>query len=356
MNNIPATLSYQQAIMPVDPGAIAAAESVKARIQSAYVVAMQRPRSEEQARARILEACKRPEFASRVEYSKPVGNSKVKGPSIRFAELAVRSWGNINVETQVVYEDQQIRRVKVTILDLETNATFGKEIQIRKTVERKDGKGREIVGERTNTYGDKVFIVLATDDELHNKEAAQISKVIRNEGLRLIPQDIVDEALAIARKTLTDRDAKDPQAAKKSVMDAFSSLGIKPKELEKYLGHSLDTVTTSELADLRGVYSAINGGEASWADYVQPKDEAEDINAKLNKSSGSKSDNHTTKADMQAKRERVKAGPEDAEPDSQQPSTVLCPRRQNSDGDNVEVLASVCASCPGRDDCPALQG
>lgn len=283
MNRLPATLSYQQAIMPIDPGAVAAAETAKARIQSAYVMAMQRPRSEDQARARILEACKRPEFAERVEYSKPVGNQKIVGPSIRFAELAVREWGNVMTESSVVYEDDRVRRVKITILDLETNATFGKEIQVGKTVERKNAKGREIVAERTNSYNETVYIVLATDDELHNKEAAMISKVIRNEGLRLIPTDIVDEAVATARKTRNDRDAKDPKAAKKRVMDSFDALGIKPKEIEKYVGHGLDTLSAAELDDLRGVYQALKSGESTWAEYVQSaKAEASEAVADLN--------------------------------------------------------------------------
>lgn len=278
--SIPA-LAYQQTLMPVDPGAIAAAEAVKARIQSAYIMAMQRPRNEMQSRSRILEACKRPEFASRVEYAKPVCGKKMVGPSIRFAELAVREWGNVITETQLVYEDDNVRRVKVTVIDLETNATFGKEIQIKKTVERRDGKGREIVGERTNTYGEKVFIVLATDEELHTKEAALISKVIRNEGLRLIPQDIIDEGIEVARKTLHNRDAQDPKAALKKIVDAFGNVGISPKQLEVYLGHGLDIISPAEIQDLRGVYQAVSSGEASWAEYVakpESKAPANDVN------------------------------------------------------------------------------
>jgi len=326
-------------MMPIDPGAIAAAEAVKARIQSAYVMAMQRPRSEEQARSRILEACKRPEFASRVEYSKPVGGQKIVGPSIRFAELAVREWGNVSTDTQVVYEDDRVRRIKVMLLDLQTNATFSKEVQIKKTVERRNGQGREIVGERTNTNGEKVYIVLATDDELHNKEAALISKVIRNEGLRLIPQDIVDEAILTARRTLADRDAKDPQAAKKAVMDAFASIGIKPKELEKYLGHSLDTVSPVELQDLRGVYQAINGGEASWADYTR-KDEpsaADALNDKL-----------TTPADTKkSKKDAAPAPAEDSRPE------VSCPNKTDTEGNALNVLTTYCEGKPCKTACPS---
>lgn len=282
MSNLPATLSYQQAIAHVDPGAVAAAEAVKARIQASFIMAMQRPRNYMQSRTRILDACRRPEFAQRVEYAKPVGGKQMKGPSIRFAELAVREWGNVNTEVQIVYEDDTVRRIKVTVIDLETNATFGKEVQIKKTVERKDGKGREIVGERTNSSGDPVFIVLATDEEVATKEAATISKIIRNEGLRLIPQDIIDEGIAVARETLRNRDAKDPMAALKNIVDHFAALNIGPKQLETYLGHGLEIISPAELQDLRGVYQAIHSGEASWADYIT-KEPKEDLNDLLKK-------------------------------------------------------------------------
>ena len=250
----PGSLGY------VDPAAVAAAETAKALIQSAYIMAYQKPRSEDQARARILEACKRPVFAERVEYAKPVGGRSIKGPSIRFAELALREWGNVRADTQVVYEDDNIRRIKLTCTDLETNTSFNKEIQIGKTVERRQAGDREVIGRRTNSSGQEVFIVKATDDELHNKEAAMISKALRNEGLRLIPSDIVDDAIEVAKETLRNRDKGDPLAAKKKVMDAFLDIGIKPKDLEKYLGHKMDVVSPAELQDLRGIYRAIKDG------------------------------------------------------------------------------------------------
>jgi hypothetical protein len=268
-------IQQQKSLTYVDPAAVAAAETAKARIQSAYIMAYQKPRSEDQARARILEACKRPGFAERVEYAKPVGGRSITGPSVRFAELALREWGNNLTESQVIYEDTEIRRVRVTVIDLETNATFSKELSVRKTVERKKADDREIIGKRVNKKGELVYIVLSTDDELHNKEAALISKAIRNEGLRIIPTDIVDEALDTAKATLRNRDSQDPKAAKKRVMDSFSAIGIKPRDLETYLGHSLDTVAPSELETLRGVYAALKEGDATWADYVQPRKEGE---------------------------------------------------------------------------------
>lgn len=252
-----------------DPAIVAAAEAAKARIQAAYIMAFQKPRNPDEARDVILHSCRRPAFADRVEYKKPVGNKQIKGPSIRFAEEALRSWGNIMTESQVIYDDDQVRRIKVFCTDLETNATFSKELQISKTVERRNPpKDRDILRERTNSSGDRVFIVSATEDELMTKEAALISKAVRNEGLRFIPADIIDEALDVARKTLLDRDSKDPDAAKKAVLDNFSSIGVKPRDIEKYLGHKTDGLTPAEMADLRAIYRAIRDGEARWSDYV----------------------------------------------------------------------------------------
>jgi hypothetical protein len=256
-----------------DPSAVAMAEAAKARIQAAYLMALKKPRSEDEARIRILEACRRPEFAARVEYNKPISGTKgIKGPSIRFAETALRLWGNIESDIQVIYDDDKIRRVKVRLTDLQTNASYTKELSVKKTVERKSTKGRdasEIYGERLNSWGEKVYIVAATDDEMLTKESALISKAIRTEGLRLIPSDIIDDALATARETISKHDAQDPAAAKKRLFDSFAGIGVRPKEIEKYLKHSIDTISPAELQDLRGVYQAIKEGDATWADYVQ---------------------------------------------------------------------------------------
>lgn len=270
----PSAISY------ADPAAVAAAESAKARIQAAYIMAMQRPRSYDQSRIKILDACKRPAFAEKAEYSKPVGGGQcINGPSIRFAEMALREWGNVSYENQVVYDDETTRRINVTITDLETNTTFSASIQIAKTVERRSDKGREVLYERINTSGNTVYVVKATDDEIMNKQAALVSKALRNEGLRLIPKDIIDEAIETARETLKNRDAKDPDEARKRIADAFYMLRVLPKDLEEYLGHSLDQTTPSELVELRAIHHAIKDGEAKWNDYVTKGEDGEESEA-----------------------------------------------------------------------------
>jgi hypothetical protein len=263
----------QAQIAVTDPAAIAAAEASKARIQSAYIMAFQKPRSYDQSRMKILEACRRPSFAEKVQYSKPAGGTSVAGPSIRFAELALREWGNVMYENQVVFDDENFRRVQVTIIDLETNATFGSSVQIPKTVERKNDKGREVVSERINVHGEKVYIVRATDDELLNRQAAQVSKTLRNEGLRLIPQEIIEEAISISQMTMQSQDQKDPDAARKKLADIFYSIGVQPKDIENYLRHPLSQCVPQELQELRSIYHSIKDGESKWIDYMKQKEE-----------------------------------------------------------------------------------
>lgn len=325
------TVYNDKALAPVDPSALAAAESAKARIQAAYIMAARKPRNADEARDRILHACRRPAFAERVEFSKPVGGKAVKGPSIRFAELALREWGNIQSDIQVIHEDDRMRRIRVSLTDLESNASFSKEIQAAKTVERRSPGDREIVGERINASGEKVYIVRATEEELDNKVSALVSKALRNEGLRLIPQDIVDEALEVARNTLLSRDKTDPSAAKKKLLDSFSEIGVKPRDIQAYLKHPTDQLTPAELQDLRGIYRAIRDGEARWADYVQPS-ETEEL----------------TKGKADALKRQLKAAKTTAAP--QEPKPAMSGKCPNNGEHHPETF---CQGCPERASCPA---
>lgn len=273
MGNVPSSIAY------ADPSAVASAEQAKARIQSAYIMAMQRPRNFDQARINILRSCDRPGFAELAEYVKPVGGSNIIGPSIRFAEECVRNWGNMDVTQQVVYDDETVRRITVTVTDYETNASFSSSVQIDKTVERKNSSGREVLSERINSRGEKVFLVKATEEEIANKQGSAVSKAMRNDVLRLIPQDLIAEALERARETLKKKDKTDPDSARKKLSDAFAKIGIMPNDLKEYLGHDLAQIQPSELQELRGIYQSISDGQSKWSDYVTPPQEEESAQA-----------------------------------------------------------------------------
>lgn len=250
--------------------AVAARE--QAAVQARSIVAMQRPRDVMIYRDRLLKECERPGFARVAKYAKPVGGQRIVGPSVRFAEACFRLFGNLDLRAPVVFDDAEKRIIQVQVVDLEGNVGACRDITILKTIERKKPEGYEVLGKRTNTYGDTVYIVKATDDDLLNKQEALVSKMRRNLILQMLPGDITAEAMEIVEATIRKGEAaEDPDARVKSASDAFGKLGISTAMLTDYLGHPLAELTPDEAADLRIVWTTLSDGEAKWSDVMEQR-------------------------------------------------------------------------------------
>ena len=273
------------AIKGIDPAIIAAAENSKAEIQARYIMAYQCPRNEEMARTKMLAHCKNKDFADTAIYSKPIGNTSVEGLSVRATEMMIREWGNIVISSHVVYEDETMRRIRVSATDLQTNANYSSDSVISKTIERKSSKGREVISERLNSYGETVFIVKATDDELMIKEAAMLAKMRRNLGAMLIPSDIKEEIMKQCKDAIDSQIQSNPVAERRRVIDAFDSIGVQVLRLEKILGHPIAESSPAEIAKLRKIYSAIKEGTASLSDYLESNSEDGSDDSEKKKSS-----------------------------------------------------------------------
>lgn len=247
------------------------AAQTESEVKAGFGLARLNPRNEEDARQAILISCRNLIFANKCIYKKPVGGRTMEGPSIRFAEEMLRHWGNVKIIQQVIYDDPERRIVRVTCYDLQSNIPYTEDIIIEKTVERKFADDRVILAERINTKKEKVYIVVATEDEIRNKQAAQASKTIRNNGLRLIPAHIVEEAMETARKTVRDGVDKDPMAFKRKILDSFAVLGITASQIEKYLGKPADQILSNDIPGLQGVYNSIKDGETTWAEVMGTK-------------------------------------------------------------------------------------
>lgn len=255
----------------------AVAAQATAQIQARYIVAMRRPRDWDDVRVRILKECRRPSFADVAMFSLPRGGKKIEGLSIRFAEAALRCMTNVLPEQITVYDDAEKRIIQVSVTDLEANLTYSKQITVAKTVERSkpmdDGFFFTV---RNNSQGRKVYTVPATEDDLLAKEGALVSKAIRTLTMRMLPGDITDEADTLIRVTLRDRAAKDPDGERKAIADAFSTLSVLPSDLKDYLGHPLEQTSPAELVELRGLFTAIKAGEATFRDALAAKKGKED--------------------------------------------------------------------------------
>jgi hypothetical protein len=265
------------AVMRGETAATAIAAREQAAVQSRYIMAERNPRDIESFRVKLLQHAKRPGFASTAIYRKPVGNGQhAEGPSIRFCEAALQCYRNVYPEVSTVFDGPELRIVRVTVTDLEANLAYSSEIAIEKTVERKSAKGREVISERLNSYGETTYTLRATEDEIIIRQAALVSKAIRTNGLRLLPPDILEEAIKAIKATLQGEIKADPALAKRRIIDAFAEQGVSPQDLGVYLGHSLEQVTVKELEDLRSVHSSLKNGEATWAEIMDKADTTPD--------------------------------------------------------------------------------
>lgn len=271
----------EQQMMPAvamsasENNAVAMAAQQKAIVEARYKMALARPRDLDKVRQDMLKDAQRPSFANVAIYHKPVGKG-IEGPSIRFVEAAIRNMTNILTETSTISEDDERRVIRVAVSDLETNTYFSQDVTVTKTVERsKLPQGEKPIRVRTNSYGKPVYILHGTDDDILNKQNALISKAVRTLGLRLIPGDLVDEALFYVRQTQTRQDAQNPDAAKNRIIDAFAQLGVQVEMLKDYIGHELSALDPNELQTLRAIYSAIKDGETTWKAVMDEKAEKE---------------------------------------------------------------------------------
>lgn len=272
----------------VETSSTVLAAQAKALVEARYTVAIHRPRDLDVVRDRLLKDARRPGFAQVAIYQKPIGKDPDKwptGPSIRFAESAIRAMGNCVVEAITIFDDPDRRIVRVTATDLESNTSWSNDATIQKTVEKSYVKdGETIISSRTNSYGKPVYTVPATDDDILNKVNALLSKSYRTLGLRLVPGDIVEEVMDECWKTRTTENAQNPDAARRRLFDLFSSQGVSPDQLKEWLGHDGAKITQKEHETLRGVYSAMHGGETNWAEVIAAKTSADD--AKTNGKAG----------------------------------------------------------------------
>jgi hypothetical protein len=252
----------------------ALAARARAQVEARFVMARQFPRDLMLAREKLMADCRRPSFADAAIYDKPVGKDGIQGPSIRLAEAAARALGNIHSESITVYDDAWKRIITVVATDLEANVSYDGTITVEKTVERRQlRKGQDAVNQRVNSYGDPVFVVQATDDEILNKQNALVSKALRTQLLRLVPGDLLDEAMGTCRDTMKNREAADPAAGKKRMCDAFAELGVTVQQLTEFLGHGVAETTVEELVRMRALFAAIRENETTWAAALEHQKE-----------------------------------------------------------------------------------
>jgi hypothetical protein len=254
-------------------GAAVLAARAEAEIKARALIAIGRPRDVMAFRRKLLDACKRPRFADGAIFSKPMGQGKpIEGLSIRFAEECVRHYGNIDISSMVVGENDEYRTIECCVTDLETNTPWRQNVVVPKTVERKKTQaGDDVVRRRTNSQGQPVYIVRATADQILVQQNALISKTLRTIILKHIPSDIQEEAYELMEAVLAGEVTADPAGFRKRLVDSFYKFGVTHQMLEEYLGKKIADANEAELLMLNKIGKAVALGESSWDEVLEAK-------------------------------------------------------------------------------------
>ena len=260
----------------------------KAKIEASFVVAKRFPRDIDVVRMDLLKACERPGFADAdIEqrdktgkvirtkqpgsawYKLPFGDN-VEGFSIRFAEECLRVMRNIEVESSIIWDDPEKRIIKVTVLDFENNISIPTQIVVEKEIERRKpkttnrGQAIQPLRTRVTSSGEINYIYAADERDVLQKENSAKSKAIRNAILRLVPGDIQAECRKRILEIRHGDTAKDPDGARRKMIDAFATLNVGPTDLEEYVDFDLEKLTPAQIDHLRDLYKAIKAGETTW--------------------------------------------------------------------------------------------
>lgn len=233
-------------ILNQDNALIASIEAREiAQVQAAYVIAKKFPRNKHEARIKILEACKSTGLAEKAMYTYPRGGELISRPSIRLAEVAARSWGNLDFGIKQISKGINSSTMEAYAIDLETNARVAAIFEVAHIRETKKGNFK-----------------LTSERDIYETVANQGSRRLRSCILRLIDSDIMDDAVNQVKKTLESGEIPLSEQIKKMV-SAFDEVGVKVEHLEKRLGHKLDAIVPQEIVTLKGIYRSLKDGFAT---------------------------------------------------------------------------------------------
>jgi len=236
------------------------AAEAQAEIQAAIIVALKFPRNEDAAYQKLLGACRRPSFARESFYRFPRGKGDdqvmVEGPSVNLAREAARVYRHMRWGISVLSETKDERQIEGWAYDLENNNKVSQQDQFGKIVYR-----------RTEGW------IPANERELRELTGRRGAILYRNCLLQLLPKDWIEDAIGLAKQTLRDDAAKDPETERKRIIVGFSNLNIRVEALEQFLGHKIGECSPAELVDLRAVYKSIADGATTWGDHTRAKKE-----------------------------------------------------------------------------------
>lgn len=201
----------------------------------------------------IAMATMNPAIAEECIYSLPRGGKQLRGPSIRFAEIARSAWGNSRDASRVIFVDRidQVVECEAVYHDLQNNIATSS--TVRRKVEKK--RGRSTID----------------DDMIQLAGAAGMSIARRNAILGGIPRFVWQQAVDAVEK-VNRGDQKTLGERRDRAISYFAKIGVGIEKVLKAIGKpTADDIDLDDLVSMNGWRVAITSGEGS-IDEIFPEE------------------------------------------------------------------------------------
>jgi hypothetical protein len=173
----------------------------------------------------------------------------IQGPSVRLAEIAVASYGNLRAGARVIDNDGRKITSQGVCFDLENDVMFSSEVQ------------RRITGRDGRTFSEDMQIVTAN---------AANAIAFRNAVFKVIPLALIGPVFEQCKLVATGG-AATLVAKRDKVFKRFYSMGVDQDQILRVLGkESIDSVDLEDLASLIGLGTSIRDHEITVEEAFRP--------------------------------------------------------------------------------------
>lgn len=234
----------------VPPSALESLE--RAQVDCQIATAHRYPRSLSVVKKKMLElATLDEETASSCFYRLNRQGKSIEGPSIRLAEIAASSFGNIRAGARIIGNDGKQITAQGFCHDLEGNVLFNIEVK------------RRITDRNGNTYSDDMQVVTGN---------AACAIAARNAIFKVVPFAFVKPIFLAAKKTAVG-DATTLADRRTKMLEKFAQMGINDKRVFASVEKAgIEEIGLHELEILIGVHNAIRDGDQSIDEaFPEPK-------------------------------------------------------------------------------------
>ena len=227
----------------------------KSEIDQQIATAHRYPRSIKAFRDQTLQLVTLSEaVAGECVYSLPRAGNTIEGPSARFAEVIVNTWGNCRCGARVINEDDQFVTAQGVFYDLQSNSAITYEVR------------RRITDKYGNTFTPDMIAVTAN---------AACSIALRNAALKGVPKAFWAEMYDAARLTIMG-DIKTLANRRVEMLEALQRYGVNQDTVLRFLDvKGIEDITLENMVQLRGLGVSLKDGEITVETIVAELDGAD---------------------------------------------------------------------------------